>query len=130
MLAYVDRHSRFMLFSQILTLSFDGTTGLLKSISNAQDGSKVKVKQSFYWYYGMNGDNRYVDTRASGAYIFRPNGTMPHVISEAVDVKLVQGSIVQEVHQIFSPWVSQVIRIYKDENHAEFEWLVGSIPIL
>jgi len=39
------------------------------------------------------------------------------------------GDIVDEIHQTFSPWISQVVRIYKQENHAEFEWLVGPIPI-
>jgi lysosomal alpha-mannosidase len=39
------------------------------------------------------------------------------------------GDIVDEIHQNFSSWVSQVVRIYKQENHVEFEWLVGPIPI-
>jgi lysosomal alpha-mannosidase len=39
------------------------------------------------------------------------------------------GDIVDEIHQTFSSWVSQVVRIYKQENHVEFEWLVGPIPI-
>jgi hypothetical protein len=39
------------------------------------------------------------------------------------------GDIVDEIHQNFSSWISQVVRIYKQENHVEFEWLVGPIPI-
>jgi hypothetical protein len=39
------------------------------------------------------------------------------------------GDVVDEIHQTFSSWVSQVVRIYKQENHVEFEWLVGPIPI-
>ena len=39
------------------------------------------------------------------------------------------GEIVDEIHQTFSSWISQVVRIYKQENHVEFEWLVGPIPI-
>jgi lysosomal alpha-mannosidase len=39
------------------------------------------------------------------------------------------GDIVDEIHQTFSSWISQVVRIYKQENHVEFEWLVGPIPI-
>jgi len=33
------------------------------------------------------------------------------------------------VHQQFNEWISQVVRIYKESHHAEFEWLVGPIPI-
>lgn len=31
--------------------------------------------------------------------------------------------------QIFNEWISQVVRIYKNENKAEFDWLVGPIPV-
>lgn len=39
------------------------------------------------------------------------------------------GPIVNEVHQTFSNWASQVIRQYADEDYVEVEWLVGPIPI-
>nr|CAD7445524.1 unnamed protein product [Timema bartmani] len=39
------------------------------------------------------------------------------------------GDLVEEIHQVFSDWTSQVIRVYKEESHVEFEWLVGPIPI-
>ena len=41
---------------------------------------------------------------------------------------VLQGSCVQEIHQVFSDWASQVIRLYDDDRHAEFEWTVGPIP--
>lgn len=31
--------------------------------------------------------------------------------------------------QKFNEWISQVIRIYKNESSIEFEWLVGEIPV-
>nr|CAD7445525.1 unnamed protein product [Timema bartmani] len=37
--------------------------------------------------------------------------------------------LVEEVHQVYNEWVSQVIRVYKEDNHVEFEWLVGPIPV-
>jgi lysosomal alpha-mannosidase len=36
---------------------------------------------------------------------------------------------VQEVHQTFNDWVSQVVRVYPRSHHVEFEWLVGPIPV-
>lgn len=35
----------------------------------------------------------------------------------------------EEVRQVFNPWISQIIRVYREENHIEFEWMVGPIPI-
>jgi lysosomal alpha-mannosidase len=36
---------------------------------------------------------------------------------------------VQEVHQKYSEWVSQVIRLYADSEYVEYEWMIGSIPM-
>jgi len=36
---------------------------------------------------------------------------------------------VQEVHQQFGPWASQVIRLYDGEKHVEMEWTVGPINV-
>jgi hypothetical protein len=53
------------------------------------------------------------------------------VLKTAIHIKEINfsGDVVDEIHQTFSSWVSQVVRIYKQENHVEFEWLVGPIPI-
>lgn len=40
-----------------------------------------------------------------------------------------RGDHVEEVRQIFNDWISQVIRVYREENHIEFEWMVGPIPV-
>ncbi|KAG1649694.1 Lysosomal alpha-mannosidase [Nymphon striatum] len=118
----------FSIENEVVSITFDAKTGLVKSLENSIDKSKIDLKQSFFWYYGMRGNNRLTTLRASGAYIFRPNGTQPYEFEETIEVKLIKGPLVEEVHQIFSPWVSQVIRLYKGEDHAEFEWLVGPIP--
>jgi hypothetical protein len=36
---------------------------------------------------------------------------------------------VQEVHQKFSDWATQVIRLYKGQADVEIEWTVGPVPI-
>ncbi|XP_058064992.1 lysosomal alpha-mannosidase-like, partial [Anopheles bellator] len=46
-----------------------------------------------------------------------------------VELQVVRTDLVQEVHQIFNEWISQVIRVYAGQEHVELEWLVGPIPI-
>ena len=33
------------------------------------------------------------------------------------------------MHQVYADWLSQVVRVYADENIGEMEWMVGPIPI-
>lgn len=40
-----------------------------------------------------------------------------------------QTPLVQEVHQNFSAWCSQVVRLYRGQRHLELEWMVGPIPV-
>lgn len=53
-------------------LTVDGATGLLKSV--AVGGKTQAVQQEFLWYGGKKGSNMNAEDRASGAYIFRPDG--------------------------------------------------------
>ncbi|THG07644.1 hypothetical protein TEA_024216 [Camellia sinensis var. sinensis] len=85
----------------------------------------IPVQQSYLWYGSSSGDT---DPQCSGAYIFRPNGSPPTVVSRAVPLKVVRGTLVDEVHQQFDSWIYQVIRLYKDKEHAEVEFTIGPIP--
>ncbi|CAL0331922.1 unnamed protein product [Lupinus luteus] len=46
-----------------------------------------------------------------------------------VPLKVIRGSLVDEVHQNFSSWIYQVTRIYRDKEHAEIEYTIGPIPM-
>uniref|UniRef100_T1IVT5 Alpha-mannosidase n=1 Tax=Strigamia maritima TaxID=126957 RepID=T1IVT5_STRMM len=127
---HVDINGKDVVISnKFLELTFDGTNGLLKQMTNLVSKVSQSVKQSFYWYRAMNGDNLTFKRRASGAYIFRPNGTEPNITTEGVSVTLVTGEVVKEVHQTFNDWVSQVVRLYDNSAHVEMEWVVGPIPV-
>ncbi|XP_070572085.1 lysosomal alpha-mannosidase-like isoform X2 [Ptychodera flava] len=103
-----------------LMLLFDGGTGLLKSMTNIPDNLTLEVQQSFYWYNSSEGSN---------PYQFRPLGVKAiPLLNKNVNLTYIQGNIVEEVHQQFTPWLSQVIRLHKDQKHAEFEWTVGPVP--
>ncbi|KAJ6646748.1 Lysosomal alpha-mannosidase [Pseudolycoriella hygida] len=100
--------------------------GLLSTVSI--DGDSRKLSQNFYYYTGATMNNQIFANRTSGAYIFRPSpNTTETIIGTDVQIKIVRSDLVDEVHQIFSDWISQVIRIYKTERHIEFEWMVGPI---
>lgn len=111
--------------NKYLNISFD-SNGFLSTFTG--NGISSRLRQTFVYYEGAVGNNEEYKNRSSGAYIFRPNGTEKHV-TESVQLKVIKGNVVQEVHQIFNEWISQVVRVYSDENHVEFEWLVGPIPI-
>ncbi|PIN15023.1 Glycosyl hydrolase, family 38 - alpha-mannosidase [Handroanthus impetiginosus] len=109
-----------------LKLSFSSSSGQLKRMFNSKTGIDLPVQQSYLWYGSSEGDT---DPQKSGAYIFRPNGSPASVVSRSVPLKIIRGPLVDEVHQQFSSWISQVIRVYKDKDHAEFEFTVGPIPV-
>lgn len=111
--------------NKYISLTFNAN-GLLSSV--ASNGVTRKVAQEFFFYEGAAGDNKVSANRSSGAYIFRPNST-ERIVATRANIQVVRGPLVEEVHQIFNDWISQVVRVYKEENLAEFEWLVGPIPI-
>lgn len=110
-----------------LNVTFD-IHGLLTEIN--VDGVISQLSQNFLFYKGYAGNNREIKNRSSGAYIFRPDPeTVEEVVGLDVALDVIRGDLVDEVHQVFNDWISQVVRIYKTEKYVEFEWLVGPIPI-
>ncbi|KAJ9564548.1 hypothetical protein OSB04_000514 [Centaurea solstitialis] len=105
-----------------LKMSFSLQSGQLKRITNSRTGIDLPVQQSYLWYRSG------AYNQPSGAYIFHPDGSSPVIVSRSVPIKVVRGPLVDEVHQQFSPWIYQVTRVYKDKEHAEFEFIIGPIP--
>ena len=113
-----------------------GLNGILSEIN--VDGKTHNLSQNFYIYIGSPGsEERWSQTRPnpnwfrnSGAYIFRPlPGEPVEPASRNVSItNVIRGELVDEVHQQFNEWISQVVRVYKTEKFVEFEWLVGPIP--
>lgn len=121
--------TEMVLQGQRTSAIIDCTSGLLRAIS--YNGTTIPVKQSFYWYTAFPGNNTMFVNRASGAYIFRPLKQEPLPVAEKAELVYIEknGSLVQEVHQRFSDWLTQVIRVYDDADFVEFDWVVGSIPV-
>ncbi|XP_019848841.1 PREDICTED: lysosomal alpha-mannosidase-like [Amphimedon queenslandica] len=113
-------------------VTFDGSTGHIKKIINAVSGVSSNINQQFRFYNASAGNNIYSSQR-SGAYIFRPNNTVAYSVGPNLDnaaqLSLVEGDLLSEVRQVFSPWVSQVVRLYKNKPAIELEYTVGPISI-
>jgi lysosomal alpha-mannosidase len=103
------------------------SAGGIQRISSG--GKDIHAQQQFAYYEGAVGDNMEYDHRASGAYIFRPTHQDAIAIGEPQTAHFVKGALVQEVHQRFNSWLSQVLRLYKDSTHLELEWIVGPLPL-
>lgn len=125
---HLSNGDQIVLKNDYITLYFSKTEGILKSITT-KNGINLAVNQSYYWYRAMNGNNSEFRFRASGAYIFRPNGTDPHILNANVSYQSYVGRVVKEIQQTFNSWLTQVIRLYKDEEYVEFDWVVGPIPV-
>lgn len=110
-----------------VNITFD-VNGLLSEI-NAY-GVRSKLSQKFMYYKGAVGNNEIFENRSSGAYIFRPDPkSSEKEVAKSATIEVIRGEQVDEVHQTFTEWCSQVVRVYKTEDFVEFEWLVGPIPI-
>ncbi|XP_060838045.1 lysosomal alpha-mannosidase-like isoform X3 [Rhopalosiphum padi] len=92
------------------------------------DNEEIPLIQEFLYYKSMSGDNQRDSHRASGAYIFRPDGAPIPLCDNQKKPRRVSGPVVQEIHKECNEWVSQVIRKYNGNDNIEFEWLVGPIP--
>ena len=102
----------------------DGITGFMKEIQ-LPSGDHIPMVQSF-WYYQANG--RYSGSKPSGAYAFSPSHKNPYIVNTKASYKIYRGPLVDEVHQVFSDWCTQVIRLYRNYNYVEFDWVIGPLP--
>ena len=50
-------------------------------------------------------------------------------MNETPSFERYSGELVQEVRQVFSPWLSQVIRLYNNTNVIQIETTINPLPI-
>ncbi|CAK8542739.1 unnamed protein product [Lathyrus sativus] len=110
-----------------LKLLYSANEGKLTHYVNNRNLVTASVGQSYSFYSGNVGDDK--DSQASGAYVFRPNGSFPIKSDQQASFTVLRGPILDEVHQQLNPWVSQIVRIYKSKEHAEVEFTIGPIPV-
>lgn len=66
--------------------------------------------------------------KPSGAYAFNPQEDNPVDMARNIPFRILKGPLVQEIHQVFDSWATQVIRLYRNDDRIEFDWTVGPIP--
>ena len=102
-----------------LSALFDSSKGEFIGVQ-LKDGKLCPVNASFHYYKS---------TSTSNAYIFRPDGQTPIYQGKTFNSLYTENELFAEVHQQWTSWLGQVIRIYKDENFVLFDWVVGPIPV-
>lgn len=108
-------------------LTLDQKTGLLSSV--LLHGSKVSVKfrQTFAAYLFERAASE--NASLPGHYVFTAT-TDAQEMGDQVTYRIVTGPLVQEIHQIFNNYISQVITLHSDSPFIEFTWTVGPLTEL
>ncbi|XP_028968402.1 lysosomal alpha-mannosidase [Galendromus occidentalis] len=114
--------------NEVYKLTVDPTSGLVSTILLKHLNIQMPFRQSIWKYYAYQYSMSWSSEKPSGAYAFNPNEDNPVDMALNVSFRIVKGSLVQEIHQIFDSWATQVIRLYKNEERIEFDWTVGPIP--
>ncbi|KAL7161944.1 hypothetical protein ACSBR2_042425 [Camellia fascicularis] len=112
-----------------LKLTYSANEGTLTQYVNTRSLVKESIEQSYSYYSAYDGSQDPEYFQASGAYIFRPNGTFPLTSEGQIPFTVVRGPLLDEVHQRINSWIYQITRVYKEKEHAEVEFTVGPIPI-
>ena len=78
----------FITFFKQLSVTFDGSTGLIKEVHNTAANIQLPLQQTLKYYKSFAGNNSKPEFRSSGAYCFRPNGSDPVTIAEKVQTSV------------------------------------------
>lgn len=105
-------------------VKFDMQSGMIIGLKRVSDGSYLNITQKFGTYspseYG----------HPPGAYTFRPNTTEPQLLQKPATFKMIKrnnGSLI-EIHQKWTDWIWQTIRVDGRKNYIEFDYVVGPVP--
>ncbi|XP_064486653.1 lysosomal alpha-mannosidase-like isoform X2 [Ornithodoros turicata] len=110
-------------------IEVDTTTGLIARVTLKSSGQAMRLRQSFLLYKTLKEEQlRSTTGRNGGAYSINADHGPPLELGTHVTYRIISGKLVEEIHQIFNHWATQVVRLYKDSRYIEFEWTVGPLP--
>ncbi|KAL2939655.1 hypothetical protein RDABS01_033813 [Bienertia sinuspersici] len=96
----------FDIGSETLKLALSEKNGKLTYHNKQRNLGKKSVELLYGFYPGYNGTHK--DPQASGAYVFRPNGTFVMQSKRKVQSTVMRGPLIDEVHQQINSWIHQV----------------------
>ncbi|XP_077544779.1 lysosomal alpha-mannosidase-like [Haemaphysalis longicornis] len=105
-------------------VEFNQAEGLTASVLLRDTNISVKLRQTFAAYLFER--NVQGTMSVPGHYIFSAYSEAQEM-GDLVTYRVVKGPLVQEIHQIFTDYVSQVITLYRDSPFIEFTWTVGPL---
>jgi hypothetical protein len=138
-----EPHGSVSAESDMYSIQFDNSTGLVTSITNKVSGITTPFSIEWGWYNSSVGGctdlsgfpagmaEKSCDNQKSGAYIFRPNSSKVFYPGPKAKPTLtvVTGPVVTEIYQRFSDWATHVIRLYQGQPYIEVEWTAGPVPV-
>lgn len=108
----------YILSNKWYKVAVDSDTCLMKHVTLLPKNEVVAVEQSFAAY-----------NSEFGHYLFAPKHPAAQEFHGNATCRIVTSTVVQEVHQWFNPWLSQVVRLYINQDYIEFDWIVGPVPM-
>ncbi|XP_049275809.1 lysosomal alpha-mannosidase [Rhipicephalus sanguineus] len=102
-------------------------TGLVSSVVLLRRETTVQLRQTFGAY--MFEVKAPGNMSPPGHYTFSAYREAED-LGNQVTYRIVKGPVVQEIHQIFNGFISQVIALHKDSPYIEFTWTVGPLTHL
>ena len=106
----INKHKKMTLGKNKLKIVIEhGSTEVY--YQDLDNGFEIPANIEMLYYSGHRGNNSEFDFRASGAYIFRPDGDDAISFGQPTQTVVTEGSVVDEVFRTFSePWITQIIR--------------------
>ena len=124
--APLSKHGKVTLGrGQLRVLVRHGAAQLL--VRHAGLGLDTAAEVSTLYYAAHRGNNSEFEFRASGAYIFRPEGEEARGLGGAEET-VTTGPLFDEVTRSWG-WATQRLRLYHEEDALEVGWVVGPIPV-
>ncbi|XP_050359988.1 lysosomal alpha-mannosidase-like isoform X2 [Nymphalis io] len=120
----VERMDEDYLENEYMKIRIDNTGVTHMILPDRTTNLKVQL---FYWT-GCFGNNTNTSERSSGAYIFRPQTTVPYSMTYR-NTGTVKGEIVQEFRAETKENAASVLRLYNGLNYFVHDFVVGPIPV-
>ena len=93
-----------------------------KSMTSLKINPSVSVDMQYY-----QGSEQSYSPQSSGAYVFRPDTTGRHSITNEPTITEVNGPLVNETIYTLDDWAVMTTRTYADSDITEVTWQVGPI---